>query len=161
MLYTYPKPVKVGLANTLSFKTRECGGSSFRVMKDEGERGLWNLPSQLRKAPKARHVPGEALFGDPERPLNKAVKVKPELCWRPQSVGNAPTMGWLPRRAAPREWNQLKRRAAVSRAGRMELSWATDLRHGSYRIRILLCWVSVFLWFSIFSLCPNLSILEW
>lgn len=64
-------------------------------MKEKGGCGI--LPSQLRKAPEARHVPGEVLLGHPERPLNKAVKVKPELCWRPQSVGNVPTMGWLPR----------------------------------------------------------------
>ena len=52
---------------------------------------------------------GEALLGDPERPMNEAVKVKPEL------VGNATTMGWLPRRAAHKEWNQPKRSVAVSR----------------------------------------------
>lgn len=101
-----PKPVEAGLATPLSVKTRECGGSSFRIMKDEGERGLWNLRSQLRKAPEARHVAGEGLLRDPERPLNEAVKVKPEFCRRPQSVGNATTMGWLPRRAAHRECNQ-------------------------------------------------------
>lgn len=84
-------------------------------MKDEGERRLWNLHSQLREAPEARHVAGEGLPGDPERPLNEAVKVKPELCWRPQSVGNATTMGSLPRRAAHREWDQPKRSVAVSR----------------------------------------------
>lgn len=42
-------------------------------MKDEGEKRLWNLRSQLREAPEARHVAGEGLPGDPERPLNEAV----------------------------------------------------------------------------------------
>ena len=36
---------------------------------------------------------GMSLCGGPERPLCKAVKVKPGLPWRPQDVRDARTMG--------------------------------------------------------------------
>ena len=49
-----------------------------------------------------------------ERSLCEAVKVKPGLPWRPQDVGDARVMGYLPRKAANREWNQLKRKMCVA-----------------------------------------------
>jgi hypothetical protein len=58
-------------------------------------RGLWTLPLQLRKATEARHVLGVSLHGGPERPLCGAVKMKPELLWRPREVGDARAMGEL------------------------------------------------------------------
>ena len=63
----------------------------------------------------------------------EAVKLKPGLPWRTQDVRDARVVGYLPRRAANREWNQPKRKkcAAVSKA---ELSWRSeehlDIRHG-------------------------------
>ena len=38
-----------------------------------------------------------------ERPLCEAVKVKPELYWRPKDVGDSRVVGYLQRRTADRE----------------------------------------------------------
>jgi len=54
----------------------------------------------IGKASEARHIPGDFLHGGLEGSLCEAVKVKPGLPWRPEVVGNARVMGYLPRRAA-------------------------------------------------------------
>lgn len=58
--------------------------------------------------------------GGLEKPLCQAVKVKPGLPWRPQNVGDARAVGYLPRRTANRKWNQSKREkcAAANQAER-------------------------------------------
>ena len=66
-------------------------------------KGLQNLPPKPRKAAEARLVSGVSLNGGPERPLCETVKVKAVLPWRPQDVGDARTVGYLPRKAANRE----------------------------------------------------------
>lgn len=56
-------------------------------------KGLWNFPLQLWKGGEARPVSGKSLHG--HLPLCEALKAKPGLCWRPQDVGDAGTMGIL------------------------------------------------------------------
>jgi len=68
----------------------------------------------VRKATEARYKSGKSLHGGPEKPLHGAVKVKPGLCWRPQDVRDARAVGYLPRRAAHRKWNQPKRKMYCS-----------------------------------------------
>lgn len=46
--------------------------------------------------------------GRAERPLCKTVKDKSLLHWRPKVIGGPRSMGYLPRGAAYRAWNQLK-----------------------------------------------------
>ena len=61
------------------------------------------------------------------------MKVKPGLPWRPQDIGNARAMGYLPRRATNREWNQSKKKKCVA-VNKAERSWRSeehfDIRHG-------------------------------
>ena len=69
----------------------------------------------LTPVTKARHVSGVSLNGGlVERPLCEAVKLKPGLPWRTQDVRDARVVGYLPRRAAKREWNQPKRKKCVA-----------------------------------------------
>ena len=49
---------------------------------------------------------GVSMNGGLEKPLCEAVKLKPVLPRRTQDVGDARIMGYLPRRAANRMWNQ-------------------------------------------------------
>lgn len=49
---------------------------------------------------------GESLHGGPERPLSKAMKMKPGFCWKLQDVGGTKAVGCLPGRATYRERNQ-------------------------------------------------------
>ena len=57
--------------------------------------------------------------------MSEALKVKSGLPWRPQDVRDARAVGYLLRRAATREWNQLKREkcAAITPA---ERSWSSE-----------------------------------
>lgn len=57
-----------------------------------------------------RAVPAWSL----ERAFCETVKVMPELCWRLQDVGDTRAVGYLPRRAAIRKWNQPKREKWVA-----------------------------------------------
>lgn len=66
-------------------------------------------PSLTKKTDEARHMPWVFLQGGLERSLHGTVKVKSRLSWRPQDVGEARTVRYLPRRAANREWNQPQR----------------------------------------------------
>lgn len=57
--------------------------------------------------------------------------MKPELCWRPQDIGDIKVMDYLPRRAVDQVWNQPKKCVTVNKGGR---SWSSkeclDVRHG-------------------------------
>ena len=44
---------------------------------------------------------------------NGAVRVKPRLCGRPQNVGDARAVGYLPRRTAPQVWSQHTERSVI------------------------------------------------
>lgn len=83
-------------------------------------------------AVEARHVSRVSLSGGPERPLHEVVTVKPGLRWRPQDVGDARVMEYLPRRAADQVQNQPKREMCVA-VHRAERSWTSeelsDIRH--------------------------------
>ena len=70
---------------------------------------------------------GISLNGGLERPLCEAVKLKPGLPWRTQDVRDAKIMGYLPRRAANREWNQPKRKKCVA-VTEAERSWRSEER---------------------------------
>jgi hypothetical protein len=45
------------------------------------------------------------MHGGPERPFCEAAKVKPELLWELQNVGDARVMRYLTRKASNRMWN--------------------------------------------------------
>lgn len=50
--------------------------SDFTDIKDTGGvKGFWDLPLQLRRTAKTRHVARESLKGGLKRPLHEAVKV--------------------------------------------------------------------------------------
>ena len=53
---------------------------------------------------------GPEKTGNPERPSNEAMKVKPGLHWRLEDVADARAMGYLSRRDTHRKWNQEKER---------------------------------------------------
>ena len=55
-----------------------------------------------------------SLYGGQEQPLFEVVRVKPELPWRHQDVGESRFVGYLPRKADIREWPQCKRKKSVS-----------------------------------------------
>ena len=58
-----------------------------------------------KKSDKARNVSVVSLNKYLDITLCEAVMLKPRLSWRSQDVGDARAMGYLPRRAANREWN--------------------------------------------------------
>lgn len=67
------------------------------------------MPLCLRTATETRHVSRVSLNGGlVERPLHEAVNLKPGLPWRTQDVKDARVVKYLLRKAANREWNQLK-----------------------------------------------------
>ena len=55
----------------------------------------------------------------------KAVKLKPGLPWRTQGVRDVRVMGYLPRRAANREWTRPRERSILKSA---KLNGVGDLR---------------------------------
>lgn len=55
-----------------------------------------------RESKQARPVLVVSLHGGLERPLCKAMKVKPGLPWRPQNVGDARAVGYFQRRDSNR-----------------------------------------------------------
>lgn len=109
-------------------------------------KGSWHFRLQLGEAAIGRRVSGKSLHGHLERPLWEALKVKPGLCWRPQDVGDARAMGYLPSRAADWGWNPPKREncVAVNKAG---ADWSSeepfDVGHGDAErgIRPAGCWI--------------------
>lgn len=98
-------------ASRRSWQLQSQGSSTFRVKKNTGQKELWNLPLLLQKSTEARSLAGESLQGGPERPLCETVKVKTGLHWKPQGDGDRDTrvIGYLPRIAADRVWNQPER----------------------------------------------------
>lgn len=68
-------------------------------------KGLWNLPSKLRRLLRLRPCQGcVSVHGGPERSLCEAVKVKPRWCWRLQDAGDGGVMGYLVRKAVDLVW---------------------------------------------------------
>ncbi|KAL6070602.1 hypothetical protein STEG23_013786 [Scotinomys teguina] len=61
----------------------------------------------------------------PREVIGEAVKVLPGLPWRPQDVGDAGAMGYLPGKAANREWNQTQREKCVA-VNKAEQSWRSE-----------------------------------
>ena len=78
--------------------TALSGSFGFGV-KDRRKR-LWNLPLRARKDAEARHV---FLDRSLKRPMCEAVKLKSEMCWRPQDVRDSRAMVYLLMEAASRE----------------------------------------------------------
>lgn len=60
--------------------------------------------------------------------MQGAVEVKHGLCWKFEGVRGVRAMGYLPRRAAYKEWDQPKREedAEVSKTGKTEPSKLFD-----------------------------------
>lgn len=61
-----------------------------------------HLPPGLRRVVKAKSEAGVSQQGGPNKPLHKAVKVKPRLYWIFQNVRGARTMTYLLSRIAHR-----------------------------------------------------------
>ena len=55
-----------------------------------------------------------SLYGGQEKPLLEVVRVKPEVPWRHQFLGESRFVGYLPRKADIREWHQCKIKKSVS-----------------------------------------------
>ena len=83
---------------------------------------------------------GVSPHGGLEKPLCQAVKVKPGLPWRPQNVGDARAMGYLPRKAPNKAWNQPRRKecSAISKAERSLRYEHFDIRHRDAKFGICL-----------------------
>ena len=80
------------------------------------------------------------LHGSLERPPCEAVTVKPVSSWKSQDVGNARTMGYLPRRAANKGVEPAQEQkvfVAVNRAGK---NWRSedhfDIKHRDADFRV-------------------------
>ena len=95
----------------------------FRV-KDR-RKGLWILPLQVKEVMETRYTSGMSLHGGLYGPLSEAVKVKPGLGWKPQDAGNARVLGYLPRKATDREWNQTKTKKCTV-VNNTEKSWRRE-----------------------------------
>ena len=69
------------------------------------------------------------------------MKVKPGLPWRPQDVGDARVVEYLPRRTVNREWKQPKREKCVA-VNKAERSWRSEehfeIRHGDAELVVYL-----------------------
>lgn len=76
-----------------------CPG--FRIMKDVGLKGLWNLPPWIRRATEVGHVGEEFLHGSLKRPLYLWGHEK----WSLDHVGDPSTMD----RAAAEPWHVCQR----------------------------------------------------
>jgi hypothetical protein len=82
---------------------------------------------------------GVSLHGNQKRPLCEAVKMKPRLLWTSLEIRDARAMGYLPRRAANRNWKQLQRKkcAAVNVAeSRWRFGEESGIRHGDAEFRV-------------------------
>ena len=95
---------------------------SFKVKIYRKRVGNWPLP--LRKATAFMQVAMVSLHGGLEKPWH-------ELCWRPQDIRDARTVGHLLSRAANRVWNQPKKECIVE--NKAERRWRSeecfDIRH--------------------------------
>ena len=82
---------------------------------------------------------GMFLNGGQERPLCEDVNVKPGLLWRPQDVGDARVVGYLPRKDANGELNIPKKKKYVV-VNKAEQNWRTeecfDIEHGDEIFRV-------------------------
>lgn len=129
-------------------------GSGFRI---KGTRkGLYPCIPQQRKATEARCVAGEPLQRGLKRPLCEAGKVKPALPWKPQEVGGARIVGYLPRKTA----GQVR-----GRTNRETVLWAIRLKgHGKLKSALtsdvemqnleFACWFSVLLYSCFLTIPP-------
>lgn len=68
---------------------------------------------------------GVSLHGGPERPLQEAVEVKPESCWRLQDAGDARVVGYPSRRTSSRERSMLQS-IKLKRIGDLKRALASD-----------------------------------
>lgn len=103
----------------------------------------------------------KSLNGGTERSLDKAVKVKPELCRKSQHTDDAKAMRHPPRRAADRQWNQPRgeKCATGSKAGRAEQSRPLTPDTDRQDLKLSLMGFSLAL-VQFFSLCPHSSPLK-
>jgi hypothetical protein len=58
------------------------------------------------------------------------MKVKPGFHWQPKDGRDARVVGYLPRRAANRVWNQPKREKCIA-VNKVERSWSSEERFAS------------------------------
>ena len=57
-----------------------------------------------------------------QRVLHEIVRVKSGMPWRPQDIGDAIVMGYLPQKATKQLWNQTKRDKYIA-VNKAERSW--------------------------------------
>ena len=131
-------------ARTRTWQLQPCGS----CFKDRRE-GLWEPLPTTKGTTKGvwQECSCRAQTG---RSLCEAVKVKPGLPWRPQDVGDARAMGCL--------WRQPERKKCVNKAESWRSKEHFDIRHGAAEFEV--CWVSILLWSSTFSLRSSTSLLE-
>jgi hypothetical protein len=89
-------------------------------------------------------------------PLYETMKVRHGLPWRPQDVRDARVMGYLPRIADNREWNQPRETSVLQSTnlkglGDLKSALTSDTEMESLEFAQL---VFILLWSSISSLCP-------
>lgn len=89
-----------------------------------------------------------------------ATKVKSALCWGPQNVEGARTMGYLPRRVIRREWYrpQGKKYVAISRVGTLGPSKLFDIRSRVSGSGVCPAWVQSYFGLVLLSFLPVLPL---
>jgi hypothetical protein len=92
------------------------------------------------------------------RHLNRNCKLK--LPWRPQDVRDARAVGYLPRKAANREWNQPRRKKFVE-VNKDKRSWRSEesfnIKHGDIGFGV--CPADFLSYFG--PVFPHCGVLEW
>lgn len=103
-------------------------------------RKLWNLPVQLRNVAEAGHMSGNALYGGLEETLYKALKVIHVLLQRPQDVGEARAVDYLPRKAAECLGTRARERSVLQLTQLKGVGdrKCFDIRHGNREFEICL-----------------------
>lgn len=96
---------------------------------------------------------GVSLHGGLERPLCKAMKVKPGLPWRPQNVGDDRAVGYFQRRDSNRGISPWERGVLqpTKMKGAGGLKSTFDIKHGDTEFGVC----PATFWFSISSLCSR------
>lgn len=88
-----------------------------------------------------------------ERTLGESVLFKAEMPWRHQDARDTTALGYLPRKAANRKWNQPKRSVLQSiKSKELEIYRVFKIRHG-IEVLNLPSWFLVILWSRISSHC--------
>ena len=85
----------------------------FRIPELSDHRGFH---TNFKESPRGQDLCGRVKMpaGLPEKIVHKAVKVKPELHWRPQDIGDSRAVECLPVSTTYRQLSQLKREKSIA-----------------------------------------------